>query len=99
MVATWISIGVGVVLLAATCVFVVSAVIRAHRGPVSTGKEGMVGQVAVAQTRLDPSGTVFIEGSLWNAITEGDRVELGEEVIVTKVDRLKLKVVKNINRR
>ena len=84
----------GVVLFTAILVFVTFAIIRAHRQPINTGKEAMIGQVAVARTRLDPSGMVFVEGALWAATTEGDRIEPGEEVIVTKVEGLKLKVVK-----
>lgn len=83
-----------VILFTAIFALVVGAIIMAHRRPISTGKEGMLGQVAVARTPLDPSGTVFVEGSLWNADTEGDRIEPGEKAIVTKVDRLKLKVIK-----
>ena len=94
MVTVWISVAFVVVIFVAICFFVVRAIIRAHRGSVSTGKEGMVGQIAVARTRLNPSGTVFIEGALWLATTEGDRIEPGEEVIVTKVNGLKLKVIK-----
>ena len=94
MVVTWITIAIVVVILAAISVWVVGAIVRAHRRPVATGKEGMVGRVAVARTRLDPSGTVFIEGALGLATTDGDRIEPGEEVIVTEVDRLKLKVIK-----
>jgi membrane-bound serine protease (ClpP class) len=87
-------IAAAVVFLTAILTFVIFAIIRAHRHPITTGKEGMIGQVAVARTRLDPSGTVFVEGALWAATTEGDRIEPGEEVIVTKVEGLKLKVVK-----
>lgn len=87
-------IATAVVFFTAIFVFVVFAIIRAHRSPITTGKEGMIGQVAVARTRLDPSGTVFVEGALWAATTEGDRIEPGEEVIITKVEGLKLKVVK-----
>jgi membrane-bound serine protease (ClpP class) len=94
MVTFWIVIAFVIVISITVLIFVVKAIIKAHRRRVSTGKEGMVGQIAVARTRLDPSGTVFIEGALWNATTEDDRIEPGEEVVVTKVDRLKLKVAK-----
>jgi len=87
-------IAAGVVFFTAILTFVIFAIIRAHRHPITTGKEAMIGQVAVARTRLDPSGMVFVEGALWAATTEGDRIEPGEEVIVTKVEGLKLKVVK-----
>ena len=83
-----------VVIFTAIFAFVIFAVIRAHRVPINTGKEGMVGRVAVAQTQLDPSGMVFVEGALWTATTEGDRIEPGEEVIVTAVEGLQLKVAR-----
>ncbi|HJX69761.1 MAG TPA: nodulation protein NfeD, partial [Dehalococcoidia bacterium] len=83
-----------VIIFTAIFAFIIFAIIRAHRIPINTGKEGMVGRVAVARTQLDPSGMVFVEGALWTATTEGDKIELGEEVIVTEVEGLKLKVVK-----
>ena len=94
MVSFWIVIAIVCVIGIAAIVFVIDAILRAHRRRVSTGKEGMVGQVAVVKTRLAPSGTVFIEGALWNATSEDESIESGEEVIVTKVDRLKLNVVR-----
>jgi len=83
-----------VVFFTAIFLFVVSAIIRAHRRRVTTGQEGLVGQIGVTQTPLDPKGAVFIQGERWNAIVEGDRIDTGEEVIVTKVEGLKLKVEK-----
>jgi membrane-bound serine protease (ClpP class) len=74
--------------------FVIGAIIRSYRRQVTTGREGLVGQVAVARTALDPQGTVFMKGERWTATTESDRIEAGEEVMVTKVDRLKLRVIK-----
>ena len=54
----------------------------------------MVGQTGIAKTELDPNGTVFIKGERWKATSENGRIEHGEEVMVTGVDGLKLKVVK-----
>ena len=54
----------------------------------------MVGTVAVARTSLDPTGTVFVHGELWQATVDEGKVETGEEVIITKVDGLKLKVTR-----
>jgi membrane-bound serine protease (ClpP class) len=48
-----------------------------------------VGQVGEARTTLDPNGTIFLEGELWNATTEGARIEAGEEVTITRVEGLK----------
>jgi len=50
--------------------------------------------LAIAKTPLDPAGTVMAQGELWTAIAEGDKVAAGEEVIISKVEELKLRVVK-----
>lgn len=47
---------------------------------------------------LDPTGTVFANGEIWNASTEGDRVESGEEVIITRVEGLKLWVTRKLKK-
>jgi membrane-bound serine protease (ClpP class) len=78
----------------AFAVFVLGAIIRGQRRPTVTGAEGMVGGVAVAKTPLDPTGTVLAEGELWTATSESGRITTGEEVIITKVDGLKLWVAK-----
>ena len=68
--------------------------IRAHRHQVSAGREELIGKIAEVMVALNPKGTVFIQGERWTAISEKDRVEPGEEVIITKVDGLKLWVTK-----
>jgi membrane-bound serine protease (ClpP class) len=74
-------------------VFAIGAVFRAHRRQPATGREGLVGQAGVARTRLNPDGLIFIRGEIWNA-TCGEGVEPGEQVQVTSVAGLKLKVKK-----
>lgn len=59
-----------------------------------TGREGLLGKVAVAKTPLSPRGTVFLEGENWTAISEEGLVEPEEEVVVTGVNNLVLSVVK-----
>ena len=68
--------------------------IRAHRHQASAGREELVGKTAEVKIALEPKGIVFIEGERWTAILEKGRVEPGEEVIITKVDGLKLWVTK-----
>ncbi len=68
--------------------------IRAHRRQVSAGREDLIGKVAEVNSVIDPKGTVFIEGERWVAISDKGRVEPGEEVIITKVEGLKLRVTK-----
>jgi membrane-bound serine protease (ClpP class) len=78
----------------AFAVFVIGAIVRGQRRRKATGPEGMIGTTATAKTPLDPTGTVLAEGELWTAASEGGRVEPGEEVIVNKVEGLKLRVAK-----
>ena len=68
--------------------------IRAHRRQISAGREDLVGKTAEVKVALEPKGVVFVEGERWTAVSEEGRVEPGEEVIITKVDSLKLWVTK-----
>jgi len=75
-------------------VFVIGAIVRTHRRRQQTGREAMVGMVAVAKTTLDPTGTVFVHGERWQATLDEGKVEIGEEVVITSVDGLRLSVTK-----
>ena len=69
--------------------------IRAHRRQVSAGREDLVGRTAEIKTALNPKGTVLVEGELWMAVSEDGQAETGDEVIITKVDRLTVWVTKS----
>ncbi len=64
--------------------FLVFLVIRAHAKKIHTGKEGLVGEIGVAQTDLKPEGKVFVHGELWNAEAVGE-VPKGSKVKVVQV--------------
>ena len=83
-----------VIIVTVVFIFVISRIIRAHRRQASTGREELVGKTAVVKEALDPEGTVLLKGERWTAISEKGRVKPGEEVIVTKVDGLMLRVTK-----
>jgi len=86
-----------VIIAAAFVVLVIRAIVRGQKRKVTTGEEGLVGKFAVAKTELNPKGTVLVEGERWSATVDDGRVEPGEEVIVTKVEGLKLIVAKKKN--
>jgi membrane-bound serine protease (ClpP class) len=72
--------------------FVVGKGIRAQFKPVQAGKETMLGRTVNALSRIDAqSGRVFIEGEIWNAVSETP-VEAGQPVEVTGIEGLTLKV-------
>jgi membrane-bound serine protease (ClpP class) len=83
-----------ILIIAVLLVFVVIWSVRAHQRKVSAGKEELVGRTAVVEVALEPKGIVLVEGERWTAIADKDRIEPEEEVIITKVDGLKLMVTK-----
>ena len=87
-------IAVVAIVIAAFFIFVIGAIVRGQRRQTATGAEGLIGKTAIAQTELDPKGTVIIEGEHWSASVDGNKVELGEEVTVIAVNGLKLVVQK-----
>ncbi len=72
-------------------VFLMSLALRARRGKVTTGEQGMIGEIGVAQTPLDPEGRIFVHGELWTATATGP-VPTGQRVIVRGISGLKLEV-------
>ncbi|MFC1961541.1 nodulation protein NfeD [Chloroflexota bacterium] len=87
-------IAIVTITITATFTFVINRAIIAHRRQAKTGREELIGKTAVVKVALDPEGTIFFKGELWEALSESGRVEPREEVTITKVDGLKLNVVK-----
>jgi membrane-bound serine protease (ClpP class) len=73
-------------------IFVVGAGLRAQRLPVRAGRETMLGKIVPAAAAIDStSGKVFVEGELWNAVS--DRlVEKNQPVEIVGIEGLTLKV-------
>jgi membrane-bound serine protease (ClpP class) len=82
------------IVVAAFTVFVIGAVIRGQRRKTITGSEGLVGKVGVVDKKLSPKGKVLVNGERWDANVDKGEVDIGQEVIITKVDGLKLVVSK-----
>lgn len=72
-------------------VFLMSIAIKARRNKVTTGEQGLIGEIAVVQAPLTPSGKVFVHGELWDAIAPST-VEVGRNVVVRSVQDLTLHV-------
>jgi len=87
-------IGAISVIIAGAVIFIVTRVIRAHRRQASTGWEELVGKPAVVKLALAPEGMVQFRGERWKAVSEEGAIEPGEEVIINRVDNLKLYVTK-----
>jgi membrane-bound serine protease (ClpP class) len=81
-----VSIPLGVI-----TVFLMTIALKARRAKVTTGAQGIVGELGVARTPLAPEGKVFVHGELWNAVASAN-VEVGEQVLVKAIDGLRLQV-------
>jgi membrane-bound serine protease (ClpP class) len=83
------------VVAASSLLFIVTVTVavRAHRGRVDTGKEGLIGMHAEAKTEVGEDGQVFLRGEYWNAQSD-EHIAKGEKVTVVAVDGLRLKVRK-----
>ncbi len=74
--------------------FLIFITVRALANRVHTGKEGLIGEIGVAQSDLAPGGKVFVHGELWNAEADQE-ISKGEEVQVVEVlKNLKIRVTK-----
>ncbi len=68
-------------------VFLMTLVLRSRNARVTTGKEGMIGEIGVARTPVSADGKVFVHGELWNA-TSGIPIHEGARIRVRAVDGL-----------
>ena len=82
----------GTVVTALFFIFVVGKGIGAQFKPIRAGAETMLGRTVNALSRIDSQGgRVFIEGELWNAVSETP-AEAGQPVEVAGIEGLTLKV-------
>jgi membrane-bound serine protease (ClpP class) len=76
-------------------IFLIVIAIRAQMNRIHTGKEGLVGEIGMAQSDLKPEGKVFVHGELWNAEAT-ENIKKGTKVKVLEVKKnLALKVTKS----
>ena len=74
-------------------VFIVKVTWQTRHSLPTTKEEDLIGQIGVAQGNLAPTGTIKIQGELWQAETD-DTVLAGEAVEVIKRTGLTLRVKK-----
>jgi membrane-bound serine protease (ClpP class) len=73
-------------------VWIIGKAVQARHREVQTGSEELVGAHGKVRSPLDPVGHVFVRGALWRARTDGDEVQVGDEVVVRGIDGLTLTV-------
>ncbi len=86
VIAATISVSAGFILLAT------GLVIRAQNRPVSSGQEGMIGELGEALEDIGSRGKVFVHGEYWSACAD-QPIAAGTQIrVVRLMDGLKLKV-------
>ncbi|HVP58108.1 MAG TPA: NfeD family protein, partial [bacterium] len=76
---------------AAFFVFAVGAGLRAQLRKPTTGREGLVGEIGVAQTDIDLTGQAFIHGELWT-VSSVEKIAKGDEIQVVSIEGLRPQV-------
>ena len=77
--------------LALISMFLMAVALKARRNKIVTGEEGMIGMIGTARTPLTPSGKVFVNGELWNAVSS-QQLTSGQRVVVKQIHGLQLEV-------
>ena len=66
---------------------------KTHKKQVSTGTEGLIGEIGVAITDIDKKGSIQVHGEYWKAVSDSP-IPKDSEVIVKSINRMILKVIK-----
>ncbi|MEJ2673252.1 MAG: nodulation protein NfeD [Deltaproteobacteria bacterium] len=82
-----------VITISAFFIVVAAIVFRSHLRRSVTGTAGMIGEMGVAYTDLNPEGKIFVHGEFWQAVSD-EFIAKGEPVEIIKVIDLKLVVRK-----
>lgn len=91
-----VSLAVIIPVVIITALFFVVAlayVVKAHRGKITTGSEGIVGEIGIAASDISESGTAQVHGEYWKA-KAATPIPKGTEIIVRSVSRMILTVEK-----
>lgn len=81
--------------LGAIMALIVWLVVKVHRKKAMSGREGLLYEIGVASTDLEPDeeGKVFVHGEWWNAISK-EKIRKGEKVKVSAVKEMNIEVEK-----
>lgn len=74
--------------------FAIGMGIRAQQRKPTTGSQGIVGELGVAVTDLQPMGQVRVHGEIWQATTQQGTIERGSTIRVERIEDLRLIVAR-----
>jgi len=72
--------------------FVHRAIVPSLRRKQAIGAEAMIGLLGEVTQELAPKGVIRVKGEYWQAKCVDEKIEVGEDVEITEIDRLVLEV-------
>lgn len=88
---SWSIILITILAMTGFFVIVVTKALAVHRRRPTTGREGLIGVVGVAETEMDPEGKVFIHGEYWDDWSD-EPIAAGSRIQVLEVDGMRIRV-------
>jgi membrane-bound serine protease (ClpP class) len=82
-----------VIITAAFFLFAFGMAFKTHRQKVTTGAEGLIGEIGRAQSNISPEGIAIVHGEIWKA-SSAEPIKKGDKVRVLSVEGLRLTVEK-----
>lgn len=89
---SWEIIATVVILTVLFFSFAITMGIKAQRRKPTTGAEGIIGEIGVAISDLDPEGEVSVHGEIWKSESIAGKIKCGQTIKVEGILNLKLKV-------
>ncbi len=89
---SWEIIATVVILTVLFFSFAITMGIKAQRRKPTTGAEGIIGEIGVAISDLDPEGEVRVHGEIWKSESIAGKIKYGQTIKVEGILNLKLKV-------
>jgi len=81
------------VVISGFLIIVVRAAYKAHRVRPVTGKDGIIGEIGLSSSTLNPGGQIKVYGEIWSAeSTDGSRINKNKKVRIESIEGLTLKV-------
>jgi membrane-bound serine protease (ClpP class) len=89
---SWEIIATVVVLTILFFTFAITLGIKAQRRKPTTGAEGIIGEIGVAISDLDPEGEVRVHGEIWKSKSVAGTIKTGQKIKVEGISNLTLMV-------
>jgi membrane-bound serine protease (ClpP class) len=72
--------------------YIVRLILIALNRPYTSGPDAVLRSRGIAKTDLSPEGKVFLDGTLWNAVSDEGIIPKGTKITVVSIDGLELRV-------